>query len=107
MIKINGVTISGTHNCVTVINGKIIVDGKDLTPNENEITIEVIGNIDKLEVDTARAILARGDVTSCKTLSADVEVSGNILGSVSTMSGNVSCRNIEGNVSTMSGNISR
>ncbi len=104
-IVINGVTISGGRN-ITVRNGKVIVDGKDVTPDAKEINISVTGKVDRLEADACSKISVTGDVGSVETMSGNVDVGGNITGSVETMSGDVDCGgSIGGSVSTMSGDV--
>lgn len=104
-ISINGVSISG--GSVVIRNGKVIVDGKDVTPADaKEISITVNGNVNKVEVDACKTIDVTGDVGNVKTLSGDITVTGNVSGSVQTMSGDVDCGgNVAGSVSTMSGNV--
>ena len=46
-----------------------------------------------------------GDVGNVKTTSGDVEISGNVTGSIQTMSGDVKCKTVGGSVTTMSGDI--
>jgi len=104
-ISINGLNITGGRN-VTIRNGKVIVDGKDVTPDAKEINISVTGNVDRLEADACSKISVTGDVGSVATQSGDVDVGGNIGGSVQTMSGDVDCGGaIAGSVNTMSGDI--
>ncbi len=102
---INGATITGGRS-INIRNGRVIVDGKDVTPDAKEINITVSGNVDKLEADACQKISVTGDVGSIKTMSGDVDVAGNVQGSVSTMSGDIDCgESIGGSVSTMSGDI--
>jgi len=104
-IVINGVAIHGGRN-ITVRGGKVIVDGKDVTPDAKEISISVTGNVDSIEADACEKISVTGDVGSVMTQSGDVDVGGSIGGSVQTMSGDVDCGGaIGGSVTTMSGNI--
>lgn len=105
-VIVNGVVIqtSGRGN-VTVRGSRIIVDGKDVTPDSKEINIVVNGNIEKVEVDACDRISVTGDVGNIHAQSGDVDVTGNVTGSVQTMSGDVDCGNISGSVSTMSGDI--
>lgn len=65
-IVINGVTISGGRN-VTIRNGKVIVDGKDVTPDAKEINISVTGNVERLEADACQKISITGDAGSVTT----------------------------------------
>jgi hypothetical protein len=103
-IRINGVEFSGSS--IRVVNGKVIVDGNDVTPDAKEITISVDGNIETLQVDDCQALKVTGEVGRIKTLSGDVSVTGNIAGSVQTVSGDVDCEgSITGPVTTISGDI--
>ena len=99
-------TIQSSGN-ISVINGKIIVDGKDVTPDAKEISIEVFGNVDRLQVDECQVVSIAGDAGKVSTMSGKVEVVGDVKGNVSTMSGKVVCGNVGGSVSTMSGKIER
>jgi hypothetical protein len=104
-ITINGLTITGGR-CISVVNGKIIVDGKDVTPDAKDIRIEVTGNVEKLQADACNSITVTGNAENVTTQSGDVHVGGTVGGSVQTMSGDVDCgRSILGSVSTMSGNV--
>ena len=102
-ISINGNTYSG--NSIVVTNGKVIINGKDVTPDSKEINIKVDGNIDELKVDVCNKVEITGDVSNVKTQSGDVEISGNVTGSIQTMSGDVDCGTVGGSISTMSGDI--
>lgn len=105
-IVVNDVCIRGGRN-VTIINGKVIVDGKDVTPDAKEVNISVTGNVEKIEVDDCEKITVTGDVGSVITKSGDVSVGGTISGSVQTISGDVDCKGIiSGGVKTVSGDIS-
>lgn len=104
-VKINGINIqSDNSRNVTIKNGRVIVDGKDVTPEAKNITIAVEGNIDSLSVDECNSLDIIGSVGSVKTMSGDVHCD-DITGSVTTMSGDVRCGNIGGNVSTLSGDV--
>jgi len=104
MININGVSYHG--NNVTIINGKVLIDGKDQTPNEKEINITVHANIDTLKVDVCQTVRVAGQVGSVSTVSGDIKIAGDVDGSVSTISGDVECGNVAGSVSTVSGDVS-
>ena len=104
MININGKRYEG--NSISVNGNKITIDGKDVTPNEKEIVITVLGNIEKLDVDSCKKIAIVGNCGSVKTMSGNVDIDSYVSGNVKTMSGSVDCSgNISGSVSTMSGNI--
>lgn len=118
MININGMSYSGSN--ISIVNGKIIVNGEDLTPDSKEISINVEGDIDFLNVDHCKTISILGNVKiiksgsgniSCDSIhegastgSGDIDVN-NITGNVKTGSGNVLATIITGDVSTGSGNI--
>lgn len=103
-IKINGVSLSG--NNIVIVDGKITVDGKDVTPEQKEIAISVDGNVERLEVDSCASLSIAGDAGNVKTVSGDVSVSGDIKGSVNNVSGDVNCDGtIVGSVNTVSGDI--
>lgn len=106
-ISVNGVTISGLGRSVVIHDGKVIVDGKDVTPADvKEINITINGNVDKVEADACQTISVTGDVGNVKTLSGDITVTGDVKGSVQTMSGDVDCGgSVAGSVSTMSGDV--
>ena|ERR1035437_3204031 len=106
-ITINGNTISGnlSGRNISITNNKIIIDGVDVTPDSKEINITVSGNIEKLSADCCNKIQVTGDVGSVKTQSGDVEITGNVNGSIQSMSGSVDCGNVSGNISTMSGSV--
>lgn len=104
-VTINGVTITGGRSIV-IRSGRIIVDGKDVTPDAKVVNISVEGNIERLEADGCEKISVTGDVGIISTQTGDVDVGGNINGSVQTQTGNVDCGgSIGGNVSSMTGDI--
>jgi len=102
-ITINGNTYSG--NNVVVSNGKVVIDGKDFTPDSKNINISIEGDIDKLNVDSYDKISINGNVGNIKTQSGDVDISGEVSGDIQTMSGDVDCGNVGGSISTMSGDV--
>ncbi|MNY78763.1 hypothetical protein D3C86_2191490 [compost metagenome] len=48
-----------------------------------------------------------GDAGSIKSQSGDIEIAGNVFGSVSNMSGDISCGDVGLRASTMSGDVKR
>ena len=105
-ITINGKRMNFSGGNVSVINGKVIVDGKNVdVPDAPVFNIVVEGNVGEVSGDFATVTVA-GDAGSVKTMSGDAKVDGNVNGSVSTMSGDVRVKgSIGGSVSTMSGDI--
>jgi hypothetical protein len=104
-ITINGKLYSG--NSIIVNNNKVFIDGKEVTPDQKEVTITVAGNVGSIKVDACKLVSVTGDCTTAETTSGNIEIGGNVSGSVKTMSGNIHCGNVGGNASTMSGNIRR
>ncbi len=102
-IKINGISYSGDN--ISITNNKIVVNGKDVTPIEKEINISIDGDVDKLKIDFCNKITVNGNVGDIKSQSGNFEITGDVNGSIKTMSGNIKCNKVKGSVSTMSGNI--
>jgi hypothetical protein len=102
-VTINGISYNG--NNVKIINGKVIVDGKDMTPDAKNITIHVEGDISKLSVDICDSLSVTGNVNELSTVSGDVSIGGSVGQNVKTVSGDVKCGNIAGKVTTVSGDI--
>lgn len=104
-ITINGNKISASGN-ITVSNGKVIVNGIDVTPDLKQISIVVTGDVETIKVDACNEITVKGLVKgNISTQSGDINIEQSVGGSVTTMSGDVDCGNISGSVSTMSGDI--
>ncbi|MFA5366360.1 MAG: hypothetical protein WC333_00355 [Dehalococcoidia bacterium] len=118
-IKIGNQTYVGKS--VIVRNGKVIIDGKEVTPDDKTINIEISGDVEKIEVDHCGKIIVNGKVNSLRTSSGDVEcgevmgnvqtssgdveIDGNVGGDVNAVSGDIKCGNIAGSVNTVSGDI--
>ena len=106
-IKINGNVVSGmtVAGDLCISNGRITVNGKDYTPADTKnITIEIVGDVDKISVDSCNTLKVTGNAGKVETMTGDVEC-GDVTGSVETMSGDVTCGKIGGHVKTMSGNV--
>ena len=105
-VIINGKLIQGNGN-ISVINNKIYVDGKDITPDAKEINIQVNGNINELKIDVANKLLIQGNVTNIQSTSADIQIKGNVLQNIRTTSGDVKCEQVLGNIKTVSGDVKK
>lgn len=118
MVVINGIRYEGRS--ISVSGNKVVIDGKDVTPDSKKINILVEGNLEKINVDYCEKIVVGGNVKEITTGSGDVECGdvtgnvhassgdiecGNVGGNVETMSGDVKCENVSGNVKTVSGDI--
>lgn len=109
-IFINGQRITTSGGSISVIDGKVTIDGKNVDLgqfSEKVINIVVEGNVNSITSSSAD-VTVNGGTGAINTQSGDVKVKGDVTGSVSTMSGDVSVKGkVEGNVKTMSGDISR
>jgi DUF4097 and DUF4098 domain-containing protein YvlB len=104
-VNINGQSIVSSGN-ISIINGKVMVDGVDQTPNGKTITIEINGNVETLKVDHCQKVTVTGSCTNVTTGSGDVEVGCNVKSGLQTGSGDVKCKDVNGSVKTMSGDVS-
>lgn len=110
MVVINGkkYDIDGS---VSIINGKVLVNGKRIedldTIEQKEINITINGEVEMIDIDGCRTIAVTGNVHSIKTMSGNVDIHGDVIGDVKTMSGSIDCGDVKGSVSSMSGNIKR
>ena len=89
---------------VNIINGRVIVDGQDVTPDSKTITIQVDGNVDNLKVDACNWVKVSGDVVRVEMGAGDIECS-DITGGARTGSGDISANNINGDVTTGAGDV--
>lgn len=79
------------NNCrsITINNGKVIIDGVDVTEDSKKIEIVVNGNIESISADYVNSIKVVGNVGKAKTMSGDVSCKGSVSGKVKTMSGDI------------------
>lgn len=92
---------------IVISNGKIVIDGRDVTSElgeTKEINISVSGNLENLEVDYANKIEISGDVGKASSGSGDIDCR-NITGGARTGSGDIECESINGDVQTGSGDV--
>jgi hypothetical protein len=102
MITINNNSYSGRN--IVIKDGKVFVDGTDVTPDSKEITVSVIGDLENLEIDHAKTIEIKGNIGKVRSGSGDVNCE-RIGGDVQTGSGDVECSYINGSVQTGSGDV--
>lgn len=108
-ITINGKTYAG-KNSVVISNGKVIVDGVDVTSDEKSKVINVVFSSDyagDLTLKQCSNIQIKGDVKGNVTTSSGDIQCRDVEGSISTSSGNVKVKNVQGSVTTVSGDISK
>lgn len=100
-IEVNGVKYRGYS--VSINNGKVVIDG--VTQDQTligEVNVTVHGDIAKLENESGNVYA--NDVGTIQTVSGDVTC-GDVDGNVQTMSGDVKCKNVNGDITSMSGDI--
>lgn len=102
-MNINGVEFQG--GSISITKGRVIVDGRDVTPDSKTINISVAGDVETIHADDLTTLTVNGNCGKVNTMSGDVDVDGDVKGNISTMSGDVVCRNVSGSVHTMSGDI--
>jgi hypothetical protein len=106
MIIINNKKYESVGQSISIINGKIVIDGNNVTPDTKKINIVVDGDIENIHVDYCESIKIKGNVSNgVNTTSGDVEIDGNVTGNVKTTSGDIRCNNVGGEISTISGNV--
>lgn len=104
-VSINGRQFAGRN--IIVDGDVVVVDGEVQEGIETQrLSIEIHGDVERVETEHGD-VEAKHITGSVKTMSGDVNVSGNIGGDVSTMSGDVHATHIGGGISTMSGDIRR
>jgi hypothetical protein len=91
---------------ITIINGVVVVDGKQIDLPENEKVINIYAeSIDRIEVDSCNEVIVKGNSGSILVSQGNVSVGGNVDGDINVSQGNVYCGNIGGDVSVSIGNI--
>ena len=104
MIKINCVSYQG--NNISINNGVVIINGKEIKSDEKIVNIKIEGNIENLTVNACDKLNVSGNVYTLESISGDVNC-GDVTGNVRTVSGDVCCKQVNGNVNTISGDINK
>lgn len=104
MIEINGRSFSGSN--ISIVGGKVIVDGKEVDglQDEKQINIVVNGDIETLQSGNGNVTVS-GVTGSVQTVNGEIEITGSVGGSVKTVNGNVRCGEVRGSVNSVNGNI--
>lgn len=104
MISVNGIPYHG--NNISVINGRVIIDGVDVTSEQKVINITVYGDLQCINGEFS-TITVHGNVTNgIKNGSGDISITGNVNGNIKTGSGDVNIEgSVTGDVETGSGDI--
>jgi DUF4097 and DUF4098 domain-containing protein YvlB len=106
MIIINGKSYGSSGQSVSVINGKVVVDGKPQELDNSPVfNITVQGNVGEVSGDFS-TITVEGDVRNVSAISGDIRIGNNVNGNVSAVSGDIKVKgSIAGNATTVSGDI--
>lgn len=102
-VVINGKSYTG--NNVTVNNDQVFIDGQLVSSSQPAITIEVTGDVEKLET-TSGNVTVNGDAGEVKTVSGGVRC-GHVMGNATSTSGNIRCHYVNGNIHTVSGDVDK
>jgi len=107
-VVVNGKKYTVPNGSVSVIGNKVYVDGKLITDESGctskEIKIVINGNVEGgIKVDSGN-VTVFGDCKDISTMSGDVECR-NVNGNIKTQSGDVKCGNVTGDINTMSGDV--
>lgn len=103
-IIVNGISRRGST--IQIVNNKVIIDGVDSTPEGKAVSIEITGDIDKLDVDVCQTINVHGSVGALSNTSGDILVGGDVKESINSTSGDITCSNVHGSIKTTSGDVS-
>lgn len=102
-IQINGVSYSGTN--VSMINGKVIVDGVEQTGEmTGNIEIVVEGSCGDITTEFGN-ISVGSNAKSVESKNGNISVGGTIEGNAETKNGNIKANSILGEANTKNGNI--
>ncbi len=99
--------ISITGRNISISNGKIIVDGKEIdTGDDKNIVLEVTGDVGKIEADICAQITVTGNAGAITTSQGDIKVQGDVDGSLQTSQGDIEVGgSVNGNATTSMGDI--
>lgn len=102
-VVINGKTYFG--DTVVITKDDIIIDGNSISNSDRIINIQISGDVEKIDFVNVNSFVMNGNAGLANTTNGDINVDGNILGSVNTINGNVNANDIGGSVGTISGDI--
>ena len=103
-IEINEVSVSGSD--VQINNGRVIIDGVDMTPDMENITVVVKGDVKRLNIAACRTLEIEGNVAEVRPMSGNVKITGNVEGNVNVTHGDVAVGgDVRGKAETLSGDI--
>lgn len=103
-VEINGQRYSG--NNLSIVNGKVMIDGKEAEEcsNSKTITINITGDVEG-NVELSQGTINCGNVQGNVTTKQGNITSGDVQGDAINKMGNITCKNVGGNVDTKMGNV--
>lgn len=114
IINRNGKTcVINSNSNVSIINGRVLIDGKPVEEFDSEkkeekvVNITIEGNVERIEVDVCETIKVTGDCKRVHTQNGSIEIGGNVSGDVHANMGSITCGNVEGDCHTNMGSICR
>ena len=88
------------------IGNQLIIDGKTVELGEtSKMDITIDGDIDIIDLLCCDKIVINGNVENFRMTSGDVEINGDVCGSVQLTGGEITCKTIKGNASVVRGSI--
>lgn len=103
VVNVNGHSVVGRN--VTVINGKVIVDGKPVDiPEAKEIHVTIEGDLGSLRLDAGQVTI-QGSVGDVQMDNGSVSVGMDIKGKVTLSQGKVACQDVYADVSVDIGSV--
>ncbi len=102
-VVVNGKIYAG--GSVVIGNGRVLINDEDVTPEAKVINIQCEGDLNSLKIDNCESVSINGNAGSVSVANGDVQISGSVMGNVSSTNGSVSCQDVSGNVSTINGDI--
>jgi len=104
--QLNGKTIVSGNGSIIISGNKVIIDGKDVTPDTKTINIQVTGNVQELEVDSCENLTISGDCNIVSSANGNISIGGSVGSSVTTSNGDIDIAgSVGGKVTTTNGNI--
>lgn len=105
-ININGKIIASNVSDITIKNGEVFIDGKQIPCESKNITITVTGNVDNISSGSGKVHIHGAVLHDVKSGSGDVSIGEYVTGDVTTGSGDVRIsKDLTGDVKTGSGDI--
>lgn len=97
----------GSVKSMVIKGGKIYINGSErVIPSDYpEITINIQGDVERLEVEQCEKVHIHGNARRVKVNCGSVDITGNIEGDAHVNCGNLHCQSIEGDASTNMGDI--